>query len=75
MNQTNDNKQQIIPDTTPQVNEIAAHIHRILELLGEDPQREGLVKTPMRYGFSPRAIGRTPTRSAIRQYSNMPGQR
>ena len=34
MNQTNDNKQQIIPDTTPQVNEIAAHIHRILELLG-----------------------------------------
>ena len=31
------------------VNEIADHIHRILVLLGEDPQREGLIKTPMRY--------------------------
>lgn len=49
MNQTKNDKQQIIPDATPQVNEIADHIHRILVLLGEDPQREGLIKTPMRY--------------------------
>ena len=49
MNQTKTDKQQIIPDAPPQVNEIAYHIHRILVLLGEDPRREGLIKTPMRY--------------------------
>ena len=30
------------------LNELAAHYRRTLELLGEDPQREGLEKTPMR---------------------------
>lgn len=29
-------------------NEIAAHVKEILRLLGEDPEREGLVKTPER---------------------------
>ena len=28
--------------------ELSAHYRRILELLGEDPSREGLLKTPMR---------------------------
>ena len=30
------------------LDELASHYHRILELLGEDPQRDGLLKTPMR---------------------------
>ena len=30
------------------VEELAAHYHQILTLLGEDPEREGLLKTPMR---------------------------
>jgi GTP cyclohydrolase I len=30
------------------IDELAAHYRRTLELLGEDPQREGLEKTPMR---------------------------
>ena len=33
------------PDTTA---ELAAHVREILRLLGEDPEREGLVKTPER---------------------------
>lgn len=28
--------------------ELAAHVRRILELMGEDPEREGLLKTPQR---------------------------
>ena len=30
------------------VEELTAHYHQILTLLGEDPEREGLLKTPMR---------------------------
>ena len=31
-----------------QVEKLASHIKSIIELLGEDPTREGLVKTPQR---------------------------
>ena len=79
MNQTKNDKQQIIPDATPQVNEIADHIHRILVLLGEDPQREGLIKTPSAtprlYGFSLRGIGRVPMRLSTRPYLSTPVQK
>lgn len=38
---------------TPEVTgEIAGHVREILRLLGEDPQREGLVKTPERVAKS-----------------------
>ena len=30
------------------LDDLAAHYHQILTLLGEDPEREGLLKTPMR---------------------------
>ena len=30
------------------LDELAAHYRQVLTLLGEDPDREGLVKTPMR---------------------------
>jgi GTP cyclohydrolase I len=30
------------------INQIASHVGEILKLIGEDPQREGLVKTPVR---------------------------
>lgn len=35
-------------DKQKQVEDIAHHMRAIIELLGEDPTREGLVKTPMR---------------------------
>lgn len=31
-----------------QIERIAAHIHEIIRLLGEDPERQGLLKTPVR---------------------------
>lgn len=36
------------PDEQHKIEEIAGHYRRILELIGEDTSREGLVKTPMR---------------------------
>lgn len=39
------NKQQEVTENTK---EIAEHYHKIIELLGEDVKREGLVKTPIR---------------------------
>lgn len=34
--------------TTPQLQELMAHYSQILSLVGENPKREGLLKTPMR---------------------------
>lgn len=39
---------QIHPDELPVVEAIAGHYREILRLLGDDPSREGLLKTPMR---------------------------
>ena len=33
---------------SPSLDELKEHYHRILTLLGEDPEREGLLKTPER---------------------------
>ncbi len=38
----------IEPEYRPGLDELASHYHDILALLDEDPQREGLQKTPMR---------------------------
>ena len=38
----------IEPEYRPGLDELSSHYHDILALLGEDPQREGLQKTPMR---------------------------
>ena len=43
-----DNEFQILPGQQSVAEEIAGHYKRIMELLGEDVEREGLVKTPMR---------------------------
>lgn len=37
-----------VNDADERVNKIAAHIREIISLIGEDPEREGLRKTPMR---------------------------
>lgn len=39
-------------DLTPVQVEIEEHIRRIIELIGEDPQREGLLKTPRRVALA-----------------------
>jgi len=36
------------PEYREGLDELAAHYHRIIELLGEDTERDGLLKTPMR---------------------------
>lgn len=39
---------QTIDDSNERIEKIASHIESIIELLGEDVQREGLLKTPVR---------------------------
>lgn len=36
------------PNNDARIDEIASHVRAIIELLGEDPEREGLRKTPVR---------------------------
>ena len=43
---------------------MAAHYHEVLKLIGEDPEREGLVKTPMRVAKAMQALTRGYTMDA-----------
>lgn len=36
------------PDDSERIEKMAAHIRALIELMGDDPSREGLVKTPVR---------------------------
>lgn len=38
----------LTPEEENKVNQIASHLREIITLLGEDPEREGLIKTPRR---------------------------
>ena len=44
--------------------ELAAHYHEVLTLIGEDPEREGLVKTPMRVAKAMQVLTRGYTMDA-----------
>ena len=46
------------------LDELAAHYHEVLRLLGEDPSREGLEKTPMRVAKAMQALTRGYTMDA-----------
>ncbi len=46
MNQKTEKNSQTLPESA--LKEIQSSVHRILQLLGEDSEREGLVKTPLR---------------------------
>ncbi len=46
MNQKTEKNNQTLPESA--LKEIQSSVHRILQLLGEDSEREGLVKTPLR---------------------------
>ncbi len=43
---------------------LAAHYHEVLKLIGEDPEREGLVKTPMRVAKAMQVLTRGYTMDA-----------
>lgn len=75
-----DNEFAILPEQQSVVDEIAYHYKKIIELLGEDVDREGLIKTPMRVAkatlFNTQGYKRDPgdvLRSAIfhEQYRQM----
>ena len=46
------------------LDELAAHYHEVLKLIGEDPEREGLVKTPMRVAKAMQGLTRGYTMDA-----------
>ena len=46
------------------LDELAAHFHEVLKLIGEDPEREGLVKTPMRVAKAMQVLTRGYTMDA-----------
>ena len=46
------------------LDQLAAHYHEVLKLLGEDPEREGLVKTPMRVAKAMQVLTRGYTMDA-----------
>ena len=46
------------------LDELAAHYHKVLKLIGEDPEREGLVKTPMRVAKAMQVLTRGYTMDA-----------
>ena len=46
------------------LDEVAAHYHEVLKLIGEDPEREGLVKTPMRVAKAMQVLTRGYTMDA-----------
>ncbi len=48
----------------PGLDEMASHYHAILKLLGEDPEREGLTKTPMRVAKAMQILTRGYTQDA-----------
>jgi GTP cyclohydrolase I len=48
----------------PGLDEMASHFHAILKLLGEDPEREGLTKTPMRVAKAMQILTRGYTQDA-----------
>jgi GTP cyclohydrolase I len=47
-----------MPQMAPTHDELEAHVHRQLELIGEDPARDGLVRTPHRVAESLRWLTR-----------------
>lgn len=46
------NKQAISPAPKGELNQMAAHVQEMLRLLGENPKREGLLRTPARVAAS-----------------------
>ena len=46
------------------LDELAAHYHEVLKLIGEDPEREGLAKTPMRVAKAMQVLTRGYTMDA-----------